>query len=166
MNNETKNVFIHLGIMICVTIFFMIYFGAVEKNQELQKQIDENISAVPIGQLLAYEGYLAYVLLRIIRRIQEKIKLERTRKNALVLGGKLFYEYTTWIVDLIAITVITFGFFIYGYPDASPDAIEMMKVSDLLFISVLPGLAIISHLLLRGYKLEKRMIVHNHKKKE
>jgi len=53
--------------MVRFTIIFMIYFGAVENSLELQQQIDENIAVVPIAQLLAYEGYAGYVILKQIR---------------------------------------------------------------------------------------------------
>jgi hypothetical protein len=76
--------------------------------------------------------------------------------NVITLGGILFHEYVTWVLDLIAITVITFEFFIFSFPEAMPDALKFVKVSDLLFITIIPGLAIISHLLLRRNKLEKR----------
>ncbi len=72
------------------------------------------------------------------------------------LEMKMHHEYATWVLDLIAITVITFEFFIYSSPDAFPDALEMVKVSDLLFITVLPSIAIISHLLFRRSKLEPK----------
>ena len=156
LEQETKTVVIHVGIMVSITIFFIIYFGEVEKSQELKNQIIENISTVPIGQLLAYEGYFGYVFLKIIRHWQEKIKLKRTLSNAVVLGGILFHVYATWVLDLIAITVITFEFFVYSIPEALPDALKVVKVSDLLFITILPSLVIVSHLLLRKTKLEKR----------
>jgi hypothetical protein len=37
--------------------FFIVYFDQVEQNPILQDQIKQNITLVPIGQLLAYEGY-------------------------------------------------------------------------------------------------------------
>ena len=156
VDNETKNVIIHNVIMVSITLFFVFYFGAVKNSQELQDQIDDNIFVVPVGQILAYEGYVGYVILKQIRRIQQKKKLKRTLSNAITLGGHMFHEYATQVVDLIAITIITFGFFIYGYPNASPDAFEIMNISDSYFLIFVPSIGIITHKILYKRKLAYR----------
>lgn len=157
MESETRNVLVHIGIMMCVSVFFMIYFHQVEQNFILQDQIIQNSTAVPIGQLLAYEGYFGYVILKIIRKWQENIKIKQTWSNAAKAGLKVFHEYVTWVIDVIAIYIITMEFFIYCCPrEASDKALETSRIADLMFVSVLPGLAIISHLLIRRYRLEKR----------
>jgi|GEM_PF-4836506 len=157
MESETVNVLIHIGIMMCVSVFFIVYFHKVEQNPMLQDQILQNSTAIPIGQLLAFEGYFGYVILKVFRKWQQNIKLERTWNNAVKASMKMFHEYATWFIDFIAIYVITMEFFIYCYPSVVSDkALETSRIADLMFVSVLPGLALISHLLIRRYRLEKR----------
>lgn len=151
MDNESRNILIHTFVMIIITIGFMGYFSAVEKNEKMQNQIDENISIVPIGQLLAYEGYFGYSLLRTIRYMQEKPK-GKTKLPKIKVIGYAVYEYVIRMTDLIGITIITFEFFIYGYPMASPNALSIVRIADLMYITVLPSLGLASFFLLRIQK--------------
>lgn len=154
---ETKNVLIHIGVMISISIFFIIFFKLVSQNPNLQELIKQNVAIVPIGQILAYEGYVGYVFLKFVRKWQENIKLRRTWMNAAKIGLKLFHEYVTWVLDLIAITVITFEFFIFFLPpDQLEKALETSRIADYLLVSILPGLVIITHLVIREIRLEKR----------
>ena len=50
MDQETKNVLIHNAVMVGITIIFLIYFDAVSNSEELRKQIDKNITVIPIAQ--------------------------------------------------------------------------------------------------------------------
>ena len=157
MENETVNVLIHIVIMMCVSVFFIVYFHKVEQNPILQDQILQNSTVIPIGQLLAFEGYCGYAILKIFRKWQQNIKLEKTLDNAVKASMKMFHEYVTWFIDLIAIYVITMEFFIYCCPSVISDkALETSRIADLMFVSILPGLALISHLLIRKYRLKKR----------
>jgi len=141
----------------CVSVFFMAYFHQVEQNLILQDQIIQNSTAVPIGQLLAYEGYFGYIILKIIPKWQENIKIKRTWFNVAKAGMKLFHEYATWFIDFIAIYIITMEFFLYCCPNETSDKVlGTSRIADLMFVSVLPGLVIISHLLIRRYRVEKR----------
>ena len=154
---ETKNVLVHVIIMTCFSIFFMKFFEYAFQNPEIQEQIRQNIMIVPIGQLLAYEGYFSYIILKIIQKWRENIRLERTWLNAFNAGVKLFHEYATWVIDLFAITIITFQFFIfYLPPEKLEEAIEASRISDLMFVSVFPGLIIITHLIIREIRLKRR----------
>ena len=154
---ETKNVIIHIGIMLCITAFFIVYFKEVQQNLVLQQQIQQHIELIPIGQLLAYEGYFGYVIIKIIRKWQENIKLKVTLSNVSKASVKIFHEYATWMIDFIGITLITFGFFIYGYPEINVSRpVGITNFSDLVVLTIIPGLAILSHLLLSRLKIEKR----------
>lgn len=156
LDDDTKNVIIHNSVMVGITIVFLIYFGAVENSPELQKQIDENIVVVPIAQLLAYEGYAGYVILKQIRRMQENRKVTRTLSNVITFGIRAFHEYATLMIDLIGITIITFSFFIYGYPKASPAGFEIMDISNAYFLIFVPSIGIVIHKLMSRRKLEYR----------
>lgn len=138
MDVGTRNSVIHNVIMVCIGLFFLIYFGIVQGSPTLQAQIDENIEAVPIGQLLAYEVYAGFVILKQIRRMQEKRKLDPTIPNIISLGSRAFHEYSTVMIDLIGITIITLSFFFYAYPQASPNTHEIMNISNAYFLIFVP----------------------------
>lgn len=154
---ETQNVVIHILIMIGITAIFAMYFNEVRQSSILQEQIQQYIKVIPIGQLLAYEGYFGYILIKIARRWQENIKLKKTRSNVSKVAVKIFHEYVTWMLDFIGITITTFGFFIYGYPN--PDSSEPVGISNiatLAFLTIIPGLAILGHLLVSRLRIERR----------
>lgn len=111
MEIETVNVLVHIGIMICISIFFMTYFNKVEQNSILQDQILQNSTVIPIGQLLAFEGYFGYVILKLFRKWQQNIKLEKTWNNVAKASMKMFHEYATWFIDLIAVYCYNHGIF-------------------------------------------------------
>lgn len=131
--------------MVSIGLFFLIYFGIVEGSPTLQKQIDVNIKAIPIGQVLAYEGYAGYVILKQIRKMQEKRKVKPTLSNIVISVSYVFHEYVTLMIDLIGITIITFSFFIYGYPKASTDAFEIMNISNMYFLIFVPVVGFTIH---------------------
>lgn len=138
MDVGTRNSVVHNVIMVCIGLFFLIYFGIVQGSPTLQAQIDENIEAVPIGQLLAYEGYVGYVILKQIRKIQEKRKLDPELSVIISLSSRVFHEYSTLMIDLIGITIISLSFFFYAYPQASPNGHEIMNLSNAYFLIFVP----------------------------
>lgn len=153
MDVGTKNTVIHNIIMVCIGLVFLIYFGIVQGSPTLQKQIDENIEAVPIGQLLAYEGYAGYVILKQIRRMQEKRKLDPTISNIISLSSRVFHEYSTFMIDFIGITIITLSFFFYAYPQASTNTHEIMNISNAYFLIFVPTIGFAIYKLLHRKKL-------------
>ena len=138
MDSGTRNTIIHNIIIVCIGLIFLIYFGIVSGSPTLQKQIDENIEVVPIGQLLAYEGYMGYVVLKQIRKIQEKRKLDPELSVIISLSARIFHEYTTLMIDLIGITIISLSFFFYAYPQSSPNSHEIMNLSNAYFLIFVP----------------------------
>ncbi len=153
MDIGTRNTVIHNIIMVCIGLFFLIYFGMVQGSPTLQAQIDENIEAIPIWQLLAYESYAGYVILKQIRRMQEKRKLEPTLSNIVSIGSRVFHEYSTIMIDLIGITIITMSFFFYAYPQASPNTHEIMNISNAYFLIFVPTIGFAIYKLLHKKKL-------------
>lgn len=154
MEQKTRNVYIHNGVFIVLTALFIVYFGAVENSIDLRLQIDENIEIIPIGQLLAYEGYAGFVILKQIRLMQENKKIKHTVPNVVVFGGHVFHEYATTTIDLIGITIITFSFFIYAYPKATTVSSEIMGFSNVYFLILVPIMGLVVQKLLSIKKLE------------
>ena len=152
MNAETRNTIIKNIIMVSIGIFFLIYFGMLQGSPTLQKQVDDNIEVVPIGQFLGIEGYVGYVILKNIRIIQEKRKLDPTLRNMMTVGTHVFYEYATLMIDLIGIIIISLSFFIYAYPNASPDSFEIMNISNMYFLIFVPAVGFAIHKLLSKRK--------------
>jgi len=113
VESETNNVLIHICIMVCISVFFIVYFDLVEHNPILQEQIKQNSTIIPIGQILAFEGYYGYILLKITRRWQENIKIEKTLSSVAKASVKIFHEYAMWFIDMVAIYIITREVFIY-----------------------------------------------------
>lgn len=153
---ETRNVIIHNAVMVGITIIFMIYFGLVENSERLREQIDKNINIIPIAQLLAYEGYVGYIVVKQIRRLQEKRKYKRTLSNVVTVGSHVFHEYVTSMIDLIGISIITFSFFIYAYPKSSHLGMEIMDISNAYFLIFAPSMGIVIHKLFSRRKIEYR----------
>jgi len=58
MDDETRNSIIHNGIMVGLAIFFYIYFQNVQNSPEMRHGIIEYSYIIPVGQILAFEGYL------------------------------------------------------------------------------------------------------------
>lgn len=156
MQQETKNLIIHIAVMFSITLFFMIYFRTVQHSPELQKQIIENSFVIPVAQILAYEGYWGYVLVKLIRRYQENKKVKRDLLNVVTLIGHVFHEYVIWAVDLFGITITLRAFFIYSVPNPSPNVFGIMDISDLYFLVFAPTTVILTHFLLSKRKLEYR----------
>lgn len=142
--------------MFSISLFFLFYFRAVQHNPELQQQIMDNAFVIPGGQILAYEGYTGYILLKLIRRIHEKKKIKRDLLNLINLVGRTFHEYVMWAVDLFGITITIRAFFIYGNPNPSPNVLGIMSISDLYFLVLVPSAGLLIHFLLSKRKLEYR----------
>ncbi len=137
-----KTILIHNLVMILITGVFVVIFAVIRNDVNAQNIIQENISIIPIGQLLAYEGYLGYVILRWVRSEQRGIREKITHSNVVSIVGRKFHDFASSTVDLIGITVITFGFFAVAYNPSNIDAQNTMNQSDLLFMTVLPLLSI------------------------
>ena len=132
--------------MIGITLSFSIYFSYVENNVDAQKAIQDNIGVIPVVQILAYEGYFAYVLMGWIRNYQQGGYEKITKSNAVLVSGRIFHGYVTAMVDLISITVIMLTFFSVGYGMGGEDAQNVRFWADLCFLTVLPYLGFFSYL--------------------
>lgn len=142
--------------MVGMVLIFFIYFKTVEHDLELQKQIIDNSPVIPIAQLLAYEGYFGYIILKLIPLYQEKRKIKRDLPNVVTLVGIVVHKYVTWAVDLIGITITFYAFFIYGVPHPTPKILGIMDISDLYFLVIVPSLGLLSHYLISKRKLQYR----------
>lgn len=156
LDKETRNLIIHVSVMFCISLFFMIYFRMVEHDPGLQKQIMDNVTILPPLQLLSYAGYVAYVSIHLYHRFQDKRKINRDLLNVVVLVGKVFHVYVIWMIDLIGITITFIAFFIYSNPNPSEKMLGSMNVSDIYFLIIVPNLTILSHFLISKRKLQYR----------
>lgn len=156
LDKETRNLVIHVSVMFCISLFFMIYFRMVEHDPALQKQIMDNVTILSPLQLLSYAGYVAYVSIHLYHRFQDKRKITLELSNVVVLVGKVFHVYVIWMVDLIGITITFYAFFIYSNPHPSAKMLGTMNVSDVYFLIIVPNLTILSHFLISKRKLQYR----------
>lgn len=144
--------------MVGIALIFFIYFRIVEHNLELQKQIIDNSPIIPIAQLLAYEGYFGYIILKLIPMYQEKRKIKRDLPNVATLVGIVVHKYVIWVVDLIGITITFYSFFIYAVPHPISKIFGIMDISDLYFLVIVPSLGLLSHYLISKRKLQYRKV--------
>lgn len=140
--------------MLSISFLFMIYFKAVQHNQELQQQIIDYSFVIPVGQILAVEGYVGYIVVKTVREVQENKKIKRTLSNAITLGMRMFHKIATQMIDVIAIIITSLAFFIYSSPYPASQIFNIMDISDMYFIVFVPSFGIITYLLIYKRKLE------------
>jgi hypothetical protein len=134
----------------------MIYFKAVQHNQELQQQIINYSFVIPVGLILAVEGYVGYIVVKTVRELQENKKIKRMLSNVIILGMRMFHKIATQMIDIIAIIITSLAFFIYSSPYPTSRVFNIMDISDMYFIIFVPSIGIITYLLIYKRKLEYR----------
>ena len=141
MNPTTKNAIIHSCVTVGISLIFMMYFCSVQNNLELQQQIMDNGFVIPVAQILAFEGYLGYVIVLTVREIKRNRKqkeIKRIKKNDLILAVRSFQKVSFQIIDLIVIFITFNSFFIYTSQNPSADIFNWMNISAVYFILCVP----------------------------
>jgi len=136
-SHEIRNVVIHFSVMVGITVIFILYFKLVQNSFELQQQIEYNPTVIPIGWYLALEGYIGYVALKLLPFLKEKRKLNKSRSNIMTVIGYFFFQYGTWLIDFIGISIVAISFFAYT-SNQSEKVYETLEFAERYFVIYFP----------------------------
>lgn len=155
LDDETRNVITHHAVMFGFGVFFFIYFKIVQNNPEMQKQILENSMFIPMGQILAVEGYLGHVIVKTVWHLRENRRIDRTLPNVINFGVHWFHVFASYVIDLIGIIVTSLAFFYYA-TQSNSDIFGIMDISDAYFLVMVPSVFIITYLIISRRKIKYR----------
>lgn len=134
---KMKKDILHVGISVCVAIFFVFFF----QQDWVPEWIRHNIQLVPNGQIVAYSVigavWLFIFTTKILRKPPQKPEL--TFSNILYELETILKMYSTMFIDFVSATVIAYTFFNVGFELGSDSVIDLATICS---IFVFPPLAL------------------------